>query len=167
MNASRPRFGTPYVFPVSVILRSENPTRELFIANYLPHIIPAIAEEIRTWKQMSIYEGVQKIIPIFGYNLKFLWTEVLIDVAYQFPEYINLFERFPVGPGALPTLKRINVTEEPSVLARTLSSLDVHTGVTFEHKPLRLSAENWEGVACEFRKYTNLRAGKGRKRKYS
>ena len=166
MSAPRPRFGTPYVFPISVLLRSETPTRELFITNYLPKIIPAIAEEIATWHEVSVYEGVRRILPLFGYNLSFLWTEVLIDVAYQFPERINLFGRFPVGPGALPTFKKIHPTQDPSVLAQELSTLDVDVGLTFERIPLRLSAENWEGIGCEFRKYTNLKAGKGRKRIY-
>ena len=104
----RPRYGTPYVFPVSTIMRSQTPTRELFITQHLPRVMNAVAEEIKSWQRGSVADGVERILPIFGFNLKFLWTEVLIDVAYQYPEKIDLFKRFPVGPGALPTLKRIN-----------------------------------------------------------
>ncbi len=147
----RPRYGTPYVFPVSVILKSETPTRELFIASYLPKVMTVVAEEIRTWNKMSVYEGVKKILPLFGYNLSFLWTEVLIDVAYQFPEYIDLFSRFPVGPGSMPTMKRISSNEDPTVLVEKLAQLSFVTGITYEDNPLRLSAENWEGIGCEFR----------------
>ena len=163
----RPRFGTPYVFPISAIQHGPTPTRELFMTKWLPKVIPAIAEEIRTWERASVYEGVQKILPLFGCNLPFLWTETLIDVAYQFPERIDLFGRFPAGPGALPTLQRIDPDRDPSMLTVELCSIGIDTGLTFEHKPLRLSAENWEGIGCEYRKYVNLRAGKGRKRIYS
>jgi hypothetical protein len=39
--------------------------------------------------------------------------------------------------------------------------------LTYNHKPVYLSAENWEGIGCEFRKYTNLKNGTGRKKLYS
>lgn len=166
MKSPRPRYGTPYVFPISVIQKSTTPTRELFIAHYLPTIMQCIAEEISTWKKMSVIEGLKKVILLFGYNLSFLWTEVLIDVAYQYPEYIDLFKEFPVGPGSLPTLKRINNNLESSQLASKLSQIDFDSGITYNGKPVRLSAENWEGVGCEYRKYTNLSQGLGRKRLY-
>lgn len=166
MKSPRPRFGSPYVFPISVIQRSSTPTRELFITKYLPRTIRKIAKEIETWEKESVYNGVEKILPIFGYNLRFHWTEVLIDMAYQYPQRINLFERFPVGPGALPTFKKIGPDREPSLLAQDLASLNLITNLTYEGKPLVLSAENWEGVGCEFRKYTNLKKGLGRRRIY-
>ncbi len=163
----RPRYGTPYVFPVSTIMRSPTPTRELFIAKYLPGIMKAVAQEIETWSKSSVADGVDKIISIFGFNLKFLWTEVLIDVAYQYPDKINLFERFPVGPGALPTFKKINVDVRPEDLAAQLSRIQFDSGLTYNGRPVILSAENWEGVGCEYRKYTNLKLGKGRKRLFA
>jgi len=164
MDSDRPRFGTPYVFPVSTIQRSDTPTREKFIAEYLPSVMEKVAIEIIKWDKMSVYDGLNLIIPIFGFNLYFLWTEVLIDTAYQFPEYINLFDRFPIGPGSIPTMKRINNKCDPSLLVKELSSTDIDTDLTYDGKPLRLSAENWEGIGCEYRKYTNLMAGKGRRR---
>lgn len=162
----RPRYGTPYVFPVSVIMRSSTPTRELFITQYVPSVIQKVAAEIETWNAMSVAEGVEKVLPLFGFNLRFLWTEVLIDVAYQYPEHIHLRKEFPVGPGSTPTFKRINSHTEPSLLAAQLAELQFDPGITFNGTPVVLSAENWEGVGCEFRKYTNLQAGKGRKRLY-
>jgi hypothetical protein len=166
MNSPRPRYGTPYVFPVSVIQRGPTNTRELFIAKYLPSIMGEVAKEISGWDKMTVYDGVEKIIPIFRYELRFLWAEVLIDTAYQFPNLINLFGRFPAGPGAIPTLSRVNGTKDPSLLVVDLSKLNIETNLTYENQPLRLSAENWEGVACEFRKYTNLKNGSGRHRLY-
>lgn len=167
IEMSSPRFGNAYVFPISVIQKSPWPTRELFMTHYLPKAIPAAAREIKTWDRRSVYDGLGAVLAIFSYNLSFLWTEVLIDTAYQFPEYLDLFGRFPVGPGALPTFKKINAAKEPSLLATELCSVDVDTGITFGGNPLRLSAENWEGIGCEFRKYTNLGTGKGRKRIYA
>lgn len=167
MASSRPRFGTPYVFPVSVIQRSPYPTRELLIASYLPSVMRAVATEIDTWERMSVYDGIARVLPVFDFNLSFLWTEVLIDVAYQFPERVDLFGRFPAGPGSAPTLARIDPDKDPSLLVQELSSIPLDTGLTLDGEPLRLSAENWEGVCCEFRKYTNLAAGRGRRRLYA
>ncbi|MDB5259895.1 MAG: hypothetical protein JWN37_126 [Candidatus Nomurabacteria bacterium] len=166
MVSPRPRFGTPYVFPISTIMRSETPTREAFISFYLPSVMKKIAKEIKTWSKESVYDGVERILPLFGYNLRFLWTEVLIDVAYQYPKRLDLFKRFPIGPGSAPTFKRIDNSKDPSILVTELSLTSVSTGVSFNGKALRLSAENWEGVGCEFRKYTNLKNGHGRKRLY-
>jgi hypothetical protein len=166
MNSPRPRFGTPYVFPVSVILKSKTPTRELFITQYLPTIMKKVATEIQTWQKESVFDGVARILPLFGFNLHFLWTEVLIDIAYQFPEYIDLFKRFPIGPGALRTISSLCPDTEPSEAVALLAKTSFDTGITSEGKPLRLSAENWEGIGCEFRKYTNLKAGVGRKRNF-
>lgn len=160
----RPRYGTPYVFPVSVILKSKTPTRELFITKHLSAVMADISKEIASWEKKSVSEGVAKILPLFGFNLSFLWTEVLIDTAYQYPEHVDLFKEFPVGPGALPTFKRIDASVTPSILAKKLGALAYPSGLTVGGKPIVLSAENWEGVGCEFRKYTNLSSGKGRKR---
>ncbi len=167
MNHPRPRFGTPYVFPVSTILKSKTPTRELFMTKFLPTIMKEVANEIGGWDKKSVYDGLTRIIPIFGFNLHFLWTEVLIDVAYQFPEYIDLFARFPIGPGSLPTMNRVDNEMDPSLLVMELIMIPLDTDVTVGGKKLFLSAENWEGVGCEFRKYTNLKQGKGRKRVYN
>ncbi|MDB5194752.1 MAG: hypothetical protein JWN50_766 [Parcubacteria group bacterium] len=162
----RPRFGNAYVFPVSTIMRSATPTRELFITKYLPAVMKEVSREIESWQKLSVYEGVEKILPLFGFNLHFLWTEMLIDTAYQFPEHLDLFARFPIGPGAAPTMRRIDGTVDPTLLVEKLARIPFDTVLTVDRKPLRLSAENWEGIGCEFRKYTNLKAGHGRRRLY-
>jgi hypothetical protein len=166
MTSSRPRYGTPYVFPISTIQNSAAPNRERFICEYLPSIMQKIADEIETWESMSVIHGVAKILPMFGFNLHFLWTEVLIDVAYQYPSRVDLFVDFPIGPGSLPTMRMIDRAADPVDLAVRLSFVPFDSGITIDGAPLRLSAENWEGIGCEFRKYTNLKAGRGRKRIY-
>ncbi|HEX8591601.1 MAG TPA: nucleotide kinase domain-containing protein [Candidatus Paceibacterota bacterium] len=166
MTVPRPRYGTPYVFPVSVILKSTTPTRELFLTRRLSALMPAVSRLIQEWKGKPVYEGIEEILPLFGFNLRFLWTEVLIDVAYQFPDRVDLFKRFPVGPGALPTFGKIDSGKDPSELAALLGATNFSTRLTYDQKPLCLSAENWEGIGCEYRKYTNLLIGKGRRRVY-
>lgn len=166
MAHPRPRYGTPYVFPVSVIMRSDMPTRELFITKHLPSVMKDVVQVVQSWNKSSVVDGVAEVLPIFGFNLQFLWTEVLIDTAYQFSQYIDLFKQFPVGPGALPTFKKINPSVKPELLAEQLGRMSFDSGVTYEGQPIVLSAENWEGVGCEFRKYTNLSAGHGRRRLY-
>ena len=165
-TSSRPRYGSPYVFPISAIQNSQYPTRELFITTYLPQIIGEVAAEIETWNKVSVYDAVEKIISIFKFNLSFLWTEVCIDIAYQFPQYLDLFQRFPIGPGSLQTFKRIYDTQDPSITVQVLADKNATVGITYEGEQLRLSAENWEGIGCEYRKYTNLSGGKGRRRIY-
>lgn len=167
MHYPRPRYGTPYVFPVSAILGSDTPTRELFIAQHLPRVMERIARDIEAWHDMSVEQGVEQILPLFGFNLTFLWTEVLIDVAYQYPERIDLFGRFPIGPGAAPTLARIASGEDATAVVQGLGALNIPSGVYLDGQPIVLSSENWEGIACEFRKYTNLQSGHGRKRRFS
>ena len=167
MSSPRPRFGTPYVFPVSTIQKSATPTRELFLTQYVPSVMQKIAHEIERWKEISVYDGVASILPIFGFNLSFLWTEVLIDVAYQFPHRISLFKRFPIGPGSLPTLKKLDPGErDASIFVQKLGAMRMPVDVTYTGKRLVLSAENWEGIGCEFRKFRNLTQGKGRRRLY-
>jgi hypothetical protein len=133
----------------------------------LPLILPEVGREIVSWDKKGVYDGLALIIPLFGFNLRFLWTEVLIDTAYQFPQYIDLFGRFPIGPGSLPALRKINASRDPTMLVQDLSNFYFDTDLTYDGKILRLSAENWEGIGCEFRKYTNLKMGTGRKRIYS
>lgn len=162
----KPTYGTPYVFPISTIMRSSTPTRELFITQHLPTVMKRIADEIQTWQNEPVDSGVAKIVAIFGYNLRFLWTEVLIDVAYQYPEYIDLFGRFPIGPGAAPTFARVTRSADAARVAHELGGLRIPSGVLCHGEPIALSSENWEGIGCEFRKYSNLIVGKGRKRYY-
>ena len=163
----KPKYGTPYVFPVSLIMRSNTPTRESFITQYAPTVLKDVAKEIQSWNKISVAEGLNKVIPIFGFNFRFLWTEVLIDTAYQFPEHIDLFKEFPIGPGALPTFKKINNDIQPEKLAKKLGDLQHTSGLTLKGKEIVLSAENWEGIGCEYRKYMNLKSGKGRKRLFT
>lgn len=167
LSIPSPRYGNAYVFPISTIQRSSTPTRETFLAHHLPTVMLMIAKEIASWRDRSVYDGVESLLPLFGFNHRFLWTEILIDVAYQFPECIDLFKQFPIGPGSAPTMHRINPNTDPSHLVAQLAQGFIDLNLTVGNKPLRLSAENWEGIGCEFRKYTNLSAGHGRKRLYT
>ena len=126
----------------------------------------SVAAEIATWDLLNTYDGVQRVVPMFGFPLFFHWTEVLIDTAYQYPQLVSLFGRFPVGPGALPIVERIAPENDPSYVVGRLPGVVLNTGLTYNDVPVRLSSENWEGICCEFRKFTNLSNGTGRVRRY-
>lgn len=169
LNHHGPKYGTAYIFPISVIQTSNYPTREKFLCEYLPTILPKISQIVQSFSETSVNQALEMLIPRFKFNLRFHWTEILIDVAYQFPERINLFTDFHIGPGAKPTLLRLTESKD---LNKTLNDLvnflpQNFPYLTFNQKPVLLSAENWEGIACEFRKYSNISKGEGRKRKFT
>lgn len=163
-----PKYGSAYVFPISVIQNSEWPTREAFFTKYLPLRAKELFNKITTFKRISVTEALPIIMKIFGFNFKFHFTEILIDFAYKFPEFIDLNKQFPIGPGSLPTMKKINPKGDPEVTNLELVNKLVpeFPYLQVNGKKIYLSAENWEGIGCEFRKYTNLKAGQGRRRKY-
>jgi len=167
LNAMKsPKYGTAYLFPISLIQKSEWNTRELFFCKYYPSVIPRVAQIVKRFEKISVSDALEKVLPIFGFNMKFLWTEVLIDVAYQYPEKIDLYKRFPIGPGSKPTMRRINHLQDPEMTnLGMIGLLDEELDLlTIDRQKIILSAENWEGIGCEFRKYSNLKNGKGRRR---
>ena len=168
LNKPRPKYGSAYVFPISVIQKSDHPTRETFFCFYLPSVMKDIAKEIQSFEDLPVAEGVARVLPVLGFPFTFHTTEVLIDAAYQYPDLIDLFAKFPIGPGAKPTMQALS-KEEPEQACLTLTQYEIPNFpyLTYNGNPVYLSAENWEGIGCEFRKYTNLRKGLGRKRKYT
>ncbi|HPN67161.1 MAG TPA: hypothetical protein PLZ62_00715 [bacterium] len=117
------------------------------------------------FENVTVNNGLQKILSEFGLNFRFHWTEMLIDVAYQYPTMIDLFRDFYIGPGAKPTLHRLS--KSPNILDQLVGiKLKHFPYLQYDGKPVYLSAENWEGIVCEFRKYTNLKNGEGRIRLY-
>lgn len=167
-NLEKPKYGAAYIFPVSTIQESELPTREEFFCLYLQQKVPEIAKLVANFDNKTVIEALEVILPVFGYNMRFHWTEILIDVAYQYPDRIELFKDFHIGPGALPTAKRLNSNLDPVEIVNllTIKGMKSFPHLTHNQKPVQLSAENWEGIFCEFRKYSNLKQGQGRKRIY-
>jgi len=164
----KPKYGSAYIFPVSLIMKTKYPTREEFFCKYLPKVTRECAKIIKSFKNKGVLEALEVILPTFGFNLKFHWTESLIDVAYQFPEYINLYKKFPIGPGSLPTMKLLSKESSPENTCLALMQIPFpqFPYLTYNKKNVNLSSENWEGIGCEYRKYTNLKKGTGRKRLY-
>lgn len=168
-NHQRPKYGSAYVFPISIIQKSNYPNREKFLCFYLPKIIPKIAKQINAFDNTTVNQALNVILPEFKFNFKFHWTEILIDIAYQFPTKINLYKDFHVGPGAIQTAKIIDKHKN------SIEVVDLCVGIkledfkhlTYNNKPVLLSAENWEGIFCEYRKYFNLKNGTGRVRRFS
>lgn len=161
-----PKYGNAYVFPISVIQRSEWPTREIFFTSYLPRKSKEVFEVINTFNRIGVVEALPQVLGVFGYNFKFHFTEILIDVAYKFPEFIDLNKQFPIGPGSIPTMKKIDPNKDPELTNLELSKKHIEgfPYLRVNGKEIYLSAENWEGIGCEFRKYTNLKLGRGRRR---
>lgn len=163
-----PKYGTAYIFPISTIQRSNYPNREEFFCKYLPLIIPKVSEEIKKFNRVGVVEALDRILPILGFNMYFHWTEICIDIAYQYPHHIDLFKRFPIGPGSMPTMKLLsNMDPELTNLELMKMGIQDFPYLTFNGKNIYLSAENWEGIGCEYRKYTNLKNGNGRRRIYN
>jgi hypothetical protein len=163
-----PKYGDAYLFPISVIQKSDTPTREEFFCRYLPTKIKDISRLIEGFKESSVVDALNYILPVFEYNFRFHWTEILIDVAYQHPEKLNLFGEFPIGPGSEPTMKRLS--DMPPT--KTCIALLTYPMVNFPYLeldgiPVNLSTENFEGVGCEFRKYSKLAVGEGRRRRFN
>lgn len=165
----RPKYGSAYIFPVSLIMKSDYPTRELFFCKYLPTIAKKCSKLIDSFDNLDVVSALEKVLPVFGYNFRFHWTEIFIDIAYQFPDKINLFSNFPIGPGSIPTLKQLSSISNPENTCIQLTQLpfEEFSYLTFGGRPVLLSAENWEGIGCEYRKYTNLSKGSGRVRLYN
>lgn len=165
-NLPSPKFGSAYIFPISLIMKSAYPTREEFFCFYLPKVVEKCTKVIFSCKRAGVVDVLEQIIPEFGFNFKFHWTEVLIDVAYQFPEFVDLYKKFPIGPGSKQTMKLFSRNEslENTCLALTRIPFKEFPHLLFRKKPVLLSAENWEGIGCEYRKYLNLKKGKGRRR---
>ncbi len=167
LKKKKPKYGSAYVFPISVIQKSEYSTRESFFCLYLPEIMKQVSDEIRDFDNVSVAEAVERVVAVLGFNFTFHTTEVLIDVAYQYPEYIDLFSRFPIGPGSKPTMKLLSKENpEDTCLLLTQYRIQDFPYLTYNKRPVLLSTENWEGIGCEFRKYANLKNGSGRKRRY-
>lgn len=163
----RPKYGTAYVFPISIILRSNYPTREKFFCFYLPKVVCKLGSEIKSFRDLSVCQALEATIPIFGFNFKFHLTEVLIDISYQYPHFIDLYKDFPIGPGSLPTMKQVSSNTDPKITCMNLMARQPYGDfqyLTLNGKKVYLSAENIEGIGCEFRKYSNLKKGEGRKR---
>jgi len=169
VNLKCPKYGSAYVFPISIIQSSDYPTREKFFCMYLPKVIHKVGEEMRKFKRISVIDALDKILPVFGFNFRFHWTEVLIDTAYQYPKLIDLYKEFPIGPGAVSTMKKIDPNADPVKTCKQLVNIKLprFSYLTYKGKNVYLSAENWEGIGCEFRKYTNLSKGKGRVRRFN
>lgn len=169
LDLAKPKYGNAYVFPVSILRTINCRDREEFISEYLPENIPKVAKLIKSFDDESVDEVLLKVTKEFGANFKFHWTEILIDVAYQFPNLINLYKKFPIGPGAKETMAKLSSETSPEKTCLKLISSKYNTNnlLELERNKILLSTENWEGVGCEYRKYTNLKNKKGRKRYYS
>lgn len=162
------RYGDAYLFPPQIPIKLWYSDRADFIFNYFPRIISKLARLIETFNNASVSWWVSKITDLLGVWLRFHCTEVLIDVAYQYPHLIDLYGTFPVWPWSKPTMKRFNADApvENVCLALVASQSDDFPYLLIDGKAMPITAEGIEWLGCEFRKYTNLLNGKGKPRIY-
>jgi len=167
INLPKPKYGNAYIFPISLIQKTNYPTREKFFCFYLPILIQKILPIVKEFNRTGMLEAVTIICKKINLNFKFHFTEILIDFAYQFPNYIDLYKEFYIGPGSIPTMKLLS-DSDPVKTCQYLTKIKLHSFPYLEYfgKEVLLSAENWEGIGCEYRKYINLKKGTGRKRYY-
>ena len=162
------KYGDAYLFPPQIPLKLWYSDRADFIFNYLPNISNNLSKLISSFKNENIYIWVSKIVDLLGVWLKFHFTEILIDVAYQYPELIDLNGNFPIWPWSKPTMKRFNSKANIESICLKLVSTQPKDFPYLEvyNNKMLITAEWIEGLGCEFRKYTNLKNWKGKSRIY-
>lgn len=143
-------------------------TRQEFLFDFLPKRIKQIAAIVSSKYDWAIIDLVEAVVPLVGFGARFMSMEVLMDVGYQFPEYINEFNKVFVGPGAVPSAKAFNQKAEATEVIQTLmhtQPIDEINALIIRDNPVFITASNLENCSCEFRKYSNLMNGTGLKGK--
>lgn len=162
------RWTSAYNSAIAGIISTGCSTRQEFIFDFLPKRIKQIAAIISSKNDWSIIQLVEAIIPLVGFNARFMSMEVLMDVAYQFPEFINEFHKVFIGPGAVPSALAFNPKAKATDVIQTLMHTQPITDLNplmIREKPVFITASNLENCSCEFRKYKNLLSGTGLKGK--
>ncbi len=163
-----PKFGDAYLFPPQVPQTLGYHDRYDFICQYLPKISGELAELIETFEDLSVSDALSLVLQKLNIWLKFHFTEILIDVAYQYPELINLNGKFWVWPGSRPTMKRFDAKKVPEDVCLLLIQTQPNNFpyLEIDGKQMPITAEWIEWLWCEFRKYSNLKLWGGKKRVY-
>ena len=163
-----PKFGDAYLFPPQVPQTLWYHDRYDFICQYLPKISWELAGLIETFEDLSVSDALSLVLQKLNIWLKFHFTEILIDVAYQYPERINLNGKFWVWPGSRPTMKRFDAKKVPEEVCLLLIQTQPKDFpyLEIDGKQMPITAEWIEWLGCEFRKYSNLKLWGGKKRVY-
>lgn len=162
------KYGDAYLFPPQVPLKLWYKDRVDFIFKFLPKISKKLSKLISTFKNENIHNWVKKITNLIWVGLTFHFTEILIDVAYQYPELIDLNWKFPVWPWSKPTMKSLNnkANIEEICLEIVYTQPKDFPYLEIYGKKIMITTEWIEWLGCEFRKYTNLKNWKGKSRIY-
>lgn len=67
-----PKYGTPYVFPISAIQKSPYPTREDFFCLYIPTIATKLAQEIEKMDDIPVADAVPRLSTVLGLIYDFI-----------------------------------------------------------------------------------------------
>jgi len=163
-----PKFGDAYLFPPQVPQTLGYHDRYDFICQYLPKISWELAGLLETFDDLSVSDALSLVLQKLNIWLKFHFTEILIDVAYQYPELINLNGKFWIWPGSRPTMKRFDAKKTPEEVCLLLIQTQPQNFpyLEIDGKQMPITAEWIEWLWCEFRKYSNLKLWGGKKRVY-
>ena len=163
-----PKFWDAYLFPPQVPQTLWYHDRYDFICQYLPKISWELAGLIETFEDLSVSDALSLVLKKLNIWLKFHFTEILIDVAYQYPDLINLNGQFWVWPGSRPTMKRFDAKKIPEEVCLLLIKTQPKDFpyLEIDGKKMPITAEWIEWLWCEFRKYSNLKLWGGKKRLY-
>jgi hypothetical protein len=162
------RVTSAYLFPIAGALKIGCPDRPTFFYETLPRISKQLAEIIRSSDDRGILELVRELYPIIGFKAQFHLTEVLMDVGYVFPEKVNEYKPLYVGPGAIPTCLDMNPGATTEQVVYTLMKKQPSELVKLKVDDLSINFTSCavEQIACEVRKYNNLKKSSGRQRLY-
>jgi hypothetical protein len=167
-NLPDPRNTSAYLFPIAGALSLGYKDRPEFFFYHLPKIALESSEIISRANDAPIGDVVADLVKVMGFGARFHLSEILMDIGYIYPNLINEFKEFPIGPGAEPICKELNKKANSRHVALTLMK---NQPTDFPHlvvngKKVMLTAANVEQCLCEFRKYNNLVLGIGRRRFY-
>lgn len=166
---SWPKFGDAYLFPPQIPQKLGYKDRVDFIFSYLPTIAKPLSQIISNFQNINVVEWINIINKYIWVNLRFHFTEILIDVAYQYPDLIDLNWLFHIWPWSLPTMKMMNSKIDPQLVCLKLLQIQPSDFpyLQIDGKYMPITAEWIEWLGCEFRKYTNLSAWNGKRRIYN
>lgn len=140
---------------------------------HVPKVAKACAKVFTDKKNAGVVDIVERMVPAFEGRMRFILTEIVMDAGYQWPEHVNEFDRFHIGPGAEPLCKAMNKKANPEDVALTLMKHQPFGAEGFPHLEMNghkvvLTTAAIEQALCEYRKYLNIKADmkKSRKRLY-
>lgn len=171
LSLPSPRTGSSYNFAQyeSMLMGYEGRHDILYV--HLPKVARDCAKVFLNSKDAPIHAIVEEMVPAFRGRMRFILAEVIMDAGYQWPEHVDEFKEFHIGPGAEPLCKDLNKRAKASHTALTLMKhqpVDKFPYLFVDGKRVFLTTAAIEQALCEYRKYLNIQGDlqKSRKRNF-